>query len=118
MSVGSTSPEVISTRQCWPAGQCGGAKTWRSRTCGIAAQSLFLSFQIAHANLHKLAARFDTLKLDGQPAHRRPSDRNEHRNPCGWLPRAAYPGPGRQLIHPALSTSSGLQKRIGSLRNG
>ncbi|MEK2474108.1 hypothetical protein [Streptomyces noursei] len=42
----------------------------RSRTRRIAAQSLLLSLQIAHANHRKLTPWLDTLSISGQPARR------------------------------------------------
>ncbi|POG45676.1 hypothetical protein BV881_20650 [Streptomyces sp. ZL-24] len=60
----------------------------RSRTRrirGIAAQSLLLSFQIAHANHRKRASWLDTLQTDGLPA-RRPSNRHKLKNPRDWPP--------------------------------
>ncbi|MCJ0873111.1 hypothetical protein [Streptomyces sp. AP-93] len=56
----------------------------RSRTRRIrkiAAQSLLLAFQIAHANERKTESWLATLPLDGQPARRRPSNRHALRNP-------------------------------------
>ncbi|MBB5122743.1 hypothetical protein AF335_05010 [Streptomyces eurocidicus] len=67
----------------------------RSRTRrirGVAAQSLLLSFQIAHANHRKLATWHETLPLSDQPARRRPSTRHKPRNPHNWTPRGYQPG--------------------------
>ncbi|MFE7368464.1 hypothetical protein [Streptomyces anulatus] len=67
----------------------------RSRTRrirGIAAQSLLLSFQIAHANHRKLASWLDTLQTGGLPARRRPSNRHKLKNPHDWTPKGYLPG--------------------------
>ncbi|MGQ4713573.1 hypothetical protein ACUN22_07805 [Streptomyces anulatus] len=67
----------------------------RSRTRrirGIAAQSLLLSFQIAHANHRKLAAWLDTLQTSGLPDRRRPSNRHKLKNPRDWTPGGYLPG--------------------------
>ncbi|MEU3268246.1 hypothetical protein [Streptomyces bacillaris] len=67
----------------------------RSRTRrirGIAAQSLLLSLQIAHANHRKLAAWLDTLQTSGLPARRRPSNRHKLKSPRDWTPGGYLPG--------------------------
>ncbi|MFD9303771.1 hypothetical protein ACFWCB_14175 [Streptomyces sp. NPDC060048] len=71
----------------------------RSRTRrirGVAAQSLLLAFQIAHANQRKLTSWLDTLPVDDQPARRRPSNRHKLKNPRSWTPKGylADPTPG------------------------
>ncbi|MCX4849031.1 MULTISPECIES: hypothetical protein [Streptomyces] len=66
----------------------------RSRTRrirGIAAQSLLLAFQIAHANHRKLASWLDTLQTNNQPARRRPSNRHKLKNPRRWTPNGYLP---------------------------
>ncbi|MEE1794537.1 hypothetical protein PUR28_27820 [Streptomyces sp. BE308] len=66
----------------------------RSRTRrvrGLAAQSLLLSFQIAHANHRKLAGWLDTLQTDTQPARRRPSNRHTLNDPHRWTPHGYLP---------------------------
>ncbi|MEV7027446.1 hypothetical protein [Kitasatospora sp. NPDC093558] len=62
----------------------------RSRTRrvrGIAAQSILLAFQLAHANHRKLAAWLDTLQSATQPARRRPTNRRTPNNPHDWTPK-------------------------------
>ncbi|MFI9275254.1 hypothetical protein ACIGXM_31765 [Kitasatospora sp. NPDC052896] len=62
------------------------------RTRGVAAQSLLLAFQIAHANQRKLANWLDTLQLADQPARRRrPSNRNKPKNARHWTPKGYLP---------------------------
>ncbi|MDH6130823.1 hypothetical protein P3T37_000190 [Kitasatospora sp. MAA4] len=66
----------------------------RSRTRrirGVAAQSLLLAFQIAHANHRKIASWLNTLQLADQPPRRRPSNRNKPKNPCNWTPKGYLP---------------------------
>ncbi|MFE7468659.1 hypothetical protein ACFU6R_31760 [Streptomyces sp. NPDC057499] len=66
----------------------------RSRTRrirGIAAQSLLLAFQIAHANHRKLSSWLDTLQTHHQPARRRPSNRHKLSNPHRWTPGGYLP---------------------------
>ncbi|MFC4329634.1 hypothetical protein ACFPC0_17885 [Streptomyces andamanensis] len=68
----------------------------RSRTRrirGIAAQSLLLAFQIAHANHRKLTAWLSTLPTEAQPARRRPSNRHKPKNPRDWTPKGYLPAP-------------------------
>ncbi|MFF5700912.1 hypothetical protein ACFY7H_00090 [Streptomyces sp. NPDC012794] len=68
----------------------------RSRTRrirGVAAQSLLLAFQIAHANQRKLTSWLDTLPVDDQPARRRPSNRHKLKNPRSWTPQGYLPDP-------------------------
>ncbi|MFF7257619.1 hypothetical protein [Streptomyces microflavus] len=66
----------------------------RSRTRrirGITAQSLLLSFQIAHAGHRKLASWLDTLQTNGLPARRRPSNRHKPKNPHDRTPSGYLP---------------------------
>ncbi len=62
------------------------------RIRGIAAQSLLLSFQVAHANHRELASWLDTLQTDGLPTRRRPSNRHKLKNPHDWTPKGYLPG--------------------------
>lgn len=66
----------------------------RSRTRrirGVAAQSLLLAFQIAHANQRKISSWLDTLSQGDQPARRRPSNRHKLKNPRNWTPKGYLP---------------------------
>ncbi|WP_329069948.1 hypothetical protein [Streptomyces sp. NBC_01429] len=68
----------------------------RSRTRrirGIAAQSLLLAFQLAHANHRKLASWLDTLQTGDLPARRRSSNRHTLKNPHHWTPNGYLPNP-------------------------
>ncbi|MER5555194.1 hypothetical protein ABT001_26605 [Streptomyces sp. NPDC002793] len=83
----------------------------------IAARSLLLSFQIAHANHRKLAAWLDTLQTDGLPARRRPFNRHKLRNPRYWTPNSYLPEPTPgNLTHPTPHTRLTSTNTSGPLR--
>lgn len=58
----------------------------RRRIRGIAAQTLLLAFQLAHANRRKIDRWLDTLSPDGHPPHRRPTRRRPTRPLGSWTP--------------------------------
>jgi hypothetical protein len=64
----------------------------RRRIRGIAAQSLLLSFQIAHGNRRKITRWLDTLPGPGRQPKRRPTRRRKTRPLGHWTP-AGYSTP-------------------------
>jgi hypothetical protein len=58
----------------------------RRRVRGIAAQTLLLAFQLAHANQRKLARWLDTLPDPGQRPRRRPTRRRRTKPLGTWTP--------------------------------
>lgn len=78
-----------------------GAKRWRSldygspewqkvyfrlRIRGIAAQTILLAFQLAHANGRKIRKWLDTLSLGGERPRRRTHHRRQTKEPKNWTP--------------------------------
>ncbi|WP_240121586.1 hypothetical protein [Streptomyces sp. MUM 2J] len=57
------------------------------RIRGIAAQTLLLAFQLAHANRRKLRAWADSIALHGDRPHRRPSRRRKTKPLGTWTPK-------------------------------
>lgn len=62
------------------------------RIRGIAAASLLVAFQLAHANTRKIASWLRTRPKDGEPPQRRPSARQPKKPPELWTP-AGYLAP-------------------------
>ena len=56
------------------------------RIRGIAAQGILLAFQLAHANVRKLAAWADSVVLADEPAKRRPTRRRKTKPLGDWTP--------------------------------
>ncbi|MFD3572546.1 hypothetical protein [Streptomyces sp. NPDC058644] len=56
------------------------------RIRGIAAQTILLAFQLAHANRRKIKKWLDTLALDGQRPRRRSHHRHKVKDPKTWTP--------------------------------
>ncbi|MCT9143674.1 hypothetical protein [Streptomyces violarus] len=63
------------------------------RIRGIAAQTLLLAFQLAHANRRKLTAWADSIALHGDRPHRRPTRRRRRSHWAPGLPRGTPPSP-------------------------
>ncbi|WP_416520549.1 hypothetical protein [Streptomyces achromogenes] len=57
------------------------------RVRGIAAQTILLAFQLAHANLRKLAAWADATALNGDRPRRRPTRRRKTKPLGTWTPK-------------------------------
>jgi hypothetical protein len=57
------------------------------RIRGIAAQTLLLAFQLAHANRRKLRAWADSIALHGDRPHRRPTRRRKTKPLGTWTPK-------------------------------
>ncbi|WP_316771620.1 hypothetical protein [Streptomyces sasae] len=57
------------------------------RVRGIAAQAILLAFQLAHANLRKLAAWADAIALNGDRPRRRPTRRRRTKPIGTWTPK-------------------------------
>ncbi|MER5909837.1 hypothetical protein ABT124_04855 [Streptomyces sp. NPDC001982] len=56
------------------------------RIRGIAAQTILLAFQLAHANRRKIKKWLDTLALDGERPRRRTHHRRKTKKPRSWTP--------------------------------
>ncbi|MEV7346930.1 hypothetical protein [Streptomyces sp. NPDC093544] len=56
------------------------------RIRGIAAQTVLLVFQLAHANRRKIKKWLETLTLGGQRPRRRTHHRRKTKEPSGWTP--------------------------------
>ncbi|WP_030665785.1 hypothetical protein [Streptomyces cellulosae] len=57
------------------------------RIRGIAAQTLLLAFQLAHANRRKLTAWANSIALHGDLPHRRPTRRRKTKPLGTWTPK-------------------------------
>jgi hypothetical protein len=57
------------------------------RIRGIAAQTLLLAFQLAHANRRKLASWADAIALGGERPRRRPTRRRRTKPLGTWTPK-------------------------------
>ena len=57
------------------------------RIRGIAAQTLLLAFQLAHASRRKLTAWANSIALHGDRSHRRPTRRRKTRPLGNWPPK-------------------------------
>ncbi|MEV5784290.1 hypothetical protein AB0L42_25250 [Streptomyces sp. NPDC052287] len=57
------------------------------RIRGIAAQTILLAFQLAHANRRKLTAWADSIALHGDRPHRRPTRRRKTKPLGTWTPK-------------------------------
>ncbi|WP_328977314.1 hypothetical protein [Streptomyces canus] len=56
------------------------------RIRGIAAQTILLAFQLAHANRRKIKKWLETLALGGERPHRRTHHRRKIKEPGTWAP--------------------------------
>jgi hypothetical protein len=56
------------------------------RIRGIAAQTILLAFQLAHANRRKIKKWLDTLSLGGERPRRRTHHRRQTKEPRSWTP--------------------------------
>lgn len=56
------------------------------RIRGIAAQTILLAFQLAHANRRKIDRWLATIPPDGHPPHRRPTRRRPTKPLGSWTP--------------------------------
>ncbi|WP_155057102.1 hypothetical protein [Streptomyces blattellae] len=56
------------------------------RIRGIAAQTILLAFQLAHANRRKIDRWLATIPPDGHPPRRRPTSRRPTRPLGSWTP--------------------------------
>lgn len=57
------------------------------RVRGIAAQTILLALQLAHANRRKLRAWADSIALHGDRPHRRPTRRRKTKPLGTWTPK-------------------------------
>ncbi|MER5463308.1 hypothetical protein ABT010_22000, partial [Streptomyces sp. NPDC002668] len=71
------------------------------RIGGIAAQTILLVFQLAHANRRKIKNWVETLALNGERPRRRPHHRRRTKPLGNWTPPATSHQPaGDQLQSP------------------
>ncbi|WP_146046153.1 hypothetical protein [Streptomyces cahuitamycinicus] len=95
------------------------------RIRGIAAQTLLLAFQLAHANRRKLASWADAIALGGERPRRRPTRRRRTKPLGTWTPKATSRSAetflteraARELIKQDPHTNADRRRPIGHRRS-
>ncbi|WP_328425876.1 hypothetical protein [Streptomyces sp. NBC_00443] len=119
-----TGPLKVCRQRTITVGPEAGAKQWQAldygsrRIRGIAAQTILLAFQLAHANRRKIKKWLDTLSLGGERPRRRTHHRRQTKEPKSWTPTgllapAAWITPSRHFS----TTETGPTREIAHARD-